>query len=71
MTTMDERRLLMILETMMADFKSDLAEMRSAGVTQVEIDAMLDAFERIYAPHDDVEGKLVMDVLRHAALPRD
>jgi len=51
----------------LAGFKLDIANMRSEGATQVEIDLMLDEFNEIYA-HDD-EGKLVIAVLRQAARP--
>jgi hypothetical protein len=62
-------RLLKILEPMMADFKCEIAKMRSAGATEEEIGARLDRFEEIYAPNEDPEGKLVMAVLREAARP--
>jgi hypothetical protein len=55
------------LQRMMAGFEEDLATMRASGASQQEIEAMLDRFERIYAPSGDAEGKLVMDVLRKAA----
>jgi hypothetical protein len=68
---MDERRLLSILEPMMAEFKREIADMRKAGASQAEIDAMLDRFEEIYAPDHDDEGKLVVAVLREAAKSPD
>jgi hypothetical protein len=67
---MDETQLLKILEPMMAAFKREIADMRKAGASQADIDAMLDKFEKIYAPDDDDEGKLVMAVLREAAKQR-
>ena len=45
----------------------EIAKMRSEGATQAEIDRMLDAFEEVYAPDEDAEGKLVVAVLRQAA----
>ena len=64
---MDPRRLLQIVQPMLAGFKLDIANMRSEGATQAEIDLMLDEFDEVYA-HDD-ERKLVIAVLRHAARP--
>ena len=64
---MDPRRLLQIIQPMLAGFKLDIANMRSEGATQAEIDLMLDEFDEVYA-HDD-EGKLVIAVLRQAARP--
>src|SRR5262245_15535560 len=56
-----------IRQRMLAGFKLDIANMRSAGATQGEIDLMLDEFDDIYAHHD--EGKLVIAILRQAARP--
>jgi hypothetical protein len=64
---MDPRHLLHIVRPMLAGFKLDIANMRSAGATEIEIDLMLDEFDEIYA-HGD-EGKLVIAVLRQAARP--
>ncbi len=64
---MDPGRLLQIIQPMLAGFKLDIADMRSEGATQTEIDLMLDEFDEVYA-HDD-EGKLVIAVLRQAARP--
>ena len=66
---MDPRRLLHIIQPMLAGFKLDIANMRSEGATQAEIDLMLDEFDEVYAPDDDDEGKLVIAVLRQAARP--
>ena len=44
-------------------------KLRADGVTQAEIDAMLDDFEEIYAHDDDAERKLVVAALRKAARP--
>ena len=66
---MDPRRLLQIIQPMLAGFKLDIANMRSEGATQAEIDLMLDEFDEVYAPDDDDEGKLVIAVLRQAARP--
>ncbi len=66
---MDPGHLLQIIQPMFAGFKLDIAEMRSEGATQPEIDLMLDEFEEVYAPDDDDEGKLVVAVLRQAARP--
>jgi hypothetical protein len=64
---MDPRRLLQIIQPMLAGFKLDIANMRSEGATQAEIDLMIDEFDEVYA-HDD-EGKLVIAVLRQATRP--
>jgi hypothetical protein len=64
---MDPRRLLQIIQPMLAGFKLEITKMRSEGATQAEIDLMLDEFDEVYA-HDD-EGKLVIAVLRQAARP--
>ena len=64
---MDPRRVLQIVQPMLAGFKLDIADMRSEGATQAEIDLMLDEFDEVYA-HDD-EGKFVIAVLRQAARP--
>ena len=64
---MDPGHLLQIIQRMLADFKLEIAKMRSEGATQAEIDLMLDEFEEVYAPDDDAEGKLVVAVLRQAA----
>jgi hypothetical protein len=66
---MDPGHLLQIIRRMLADFKFDIAKMRSEGATQAEIDLMLDEVEEAYAPDDDDEGKLVIAVLRQAARP--
>ena len=52
-----------IVQPMLAGFKLEIAKMRSEGVTQAEIDLMLDEFEEVYAPEDDAEGELVVAVL--------
>jgi hypothetical protein len=41
--------------------------MRLAGASQADIDRMLDEFEEAYAADGDVEGELVIAVLRQAA----
>ena len=64
---MDETQLLKILEPMMAAFKREIADMRKADASQADINEMLDRFEKVYAPDDDDEGKLVVAVLREAA----
>ena len=64
---MDRCQLLQIIQPMLADFKLEIAKMRSEGATQAEIDLMLEEFEEDYAADDDDEGKLVMAVLRQAA----
>jgi len=43
--------------------------MRGEGVTQAEIEAMLDEFEEHYAPDDEEDARLVIAVLRGAARP--
>ena len=62
-------RPLQIVEPMLDKFKRAAAKLRADGVTQAEIDAMLDDFEQIYAHDGDVERKLVVAVLRKAARP--
>jgi hypothetical protein len=52
---------------MLADFKLEIAVMRQRGVTQTEIDAMLDRFEFRYALSNENEAALVMALLREAA----
>ena len=64
---MDRDHLMQIVQPMLAGFKLEIAKMRSEGATQAEIDLMLDEFEEVYAPDDDAEGKLVVEVLRQAA----
>ena len=64
---MDRDQLLRMIKPMLAGFKLEIAKMRSEGATQADIDLMLDEFEEIYAPDHDVEGKLVLAVLRQAA----
>jgi hypothetical protein len=66
---MDPGHLLQRIQTMLVGFKLDIAKMRSEGATQAEIDLMLDELEKVYAPDDDDEGKLVMAVLRQATRP--
>jgi hypothetical protein len=63
---MDRDSLLKVIGPMLADFKLEIAKMRSEGATQADIDQMLDQFEEIYAPNDDAEGKLVIAILRQA-----
>ena len=58
-----------IIQPMLAGFKLEIVKMRSEGATQAEIDLMLDELEKVYAPDDDDEGKLVIAVLRQAARP--
>jgi len=67
---MDETQLLKILEPMMAAFKREIADMRKAGASQADIDSMLDEFEKVYAPDDDDEGKLVVERSCQAGLSR-
>jgi hypothetical protein len=67
---MDRAHLLQIIQPMLADFKLQIAKMRSEGATQAEIDRMLDELEEGYASDDDAEGKLVMAVFRQVARPR-
>ena len=64
---MDRNHLMQMVQPMLAGFKLEIARMRSEGATQAEIDLMLDEFEKVYAPDDDAEGKLVVAVLRQAA----
>jgi hypothetical protein len=64
---MDRDHLLQIIQPMLADFKVEIAKMRSEGVTEADIDLMLDEFAEVYAPEDDAEGRLVMATLREAA----
>ena len=66
---MDRGHLLQIIQPMLAGFKLEIAEMRSEGATQAEIDRMLDEFEEVYAPDENAEGRLVVAVLRQAARP--
>ena len=66
---MRRRRPLQIVEPMLVKFKRAAAKLRADGVTQAEIDAMLDDFEKIYAHDDDAERKLVVAALRKAARP--
>jgi hypothetical protein len=63
---MDRGRLLQIIQPMLADFKLEIAKMRSEGATQADINLMLDEFEEVYAPEDHAEGKLVIAVLQQA-----
>jgi len=64
---MDRDCLLKVIEPMLADFKLEIAKMRSEGATQFDIDLLLDELEEVYAPDDDAEGKLVIAILRQAA----
>jgi hypothetical protein len=64
---MDRDHLLQIIQPMLADFKVEIAKMRSEGATEADIDLMLDEFAEVYAPEEDAEGKLVMAILREAA----
>lgn len=52
---------------MMMDFKLEVAKMRAEGATETEIEAMLTEIEERYAFGDNVEGELVVAVLREAA----
>ena len=58
-----------IVEPMLVKLKRAAAKLRADGVTQAEIDAMLDDFEEIYAHDGDAERKLVVAALRKAARP--
>jgi hypothetical protein len=64
---MSRGKILEVLQPMLADFKREIAEMRLAGASQADIDRMLDEFEEAYAADGDVEGELVIAVLRQAA----
>jgi hypothetical protein len=64
---MSRGKILEFLQPMLADFKREIAEMRLAGASQADIDRMLDEFEEAYAADGDVEGELVIAVLRQAA----
>jgi hypothetical protein len=64
---MSRGKILEFLQPMLADFKREIAEMRLAGASQADIDCMLDEFEEAYAADGDVEGELIVAVLRQAA----
>ncbi len=64
---MERDHLLQIIQPMLASFKLEIARMRSEGAAQAEINQMIDELEELYAADDDVEGKLVMELLRQAA----
>jgi hypothetical protein len=66
---MHRGHLLEWVESMLSDFRSEIAKMRAQGATQADIELMLDEFEKLYAAGDDAEGKLVVAVLREAAKP--
>ena len=55
---MNESQFLKILEPMMAGFRREIADLRKAGASQAEIDAMVGRFEEIYAPDDEVVALL-------------
>jgi hypothetical protein len=67
--TEHRNQILNILKSMMADFKGEISELRAEGASQTDIDTMRDEFEEAYAPCNEVEGKLVIAVLREAAQP--
>jgi len=60
-----------LLAAMMVDFKLEVAKLRAEGVTQGDIETMLVELEERYGSGVDVEGELVIRVLREAArLPK-
>ena len=59
---MDRNHLMQMVQPMLAGFKLEIATMRSGGPPSRN-DLMLDEFEKVYAPDDDAEGKLVVAVL--------
>ena len=64
-------QILNIIGPMMVDFKRELAKMRADGATQAEIETMLAELDERYAFGANVEGELVVAVLREAArLPK-
>jgi len=66
---MDPDDLWQIIQPMLVAFKQEIANMRSEGATQAEIDEMLDELERAHRPDDNAEGKLIVELLRLAARP--
>jgi len=66
---MDPDHLWQIIQPMLVAFKQEVANMRSEGATQAEIDEMLDELERVHGRDDKAEGKLIMALLKLAARP--